>query len=290
MRQYFRCFTIIAVAMTMCLAFFCSASFAATGYQGAAYEDLFLKPVTTYEQLRLFDDITVKKAGLIGKKIPGVVIKFVSENGRVVSYAITDNSGAYRIDLPVGRYVVTTQHPDYEDYSSAPGFFVVTGRAYSTGNFFLKRKLITTILLIRHADKEDPSSNPDPPLTALGQARATELVHAAGKAGVKAIYATETLRSKQTVQPLAASLSLPITTYNGYDYAALKNNVLSNHAGKVIVVAGHAETLSEITKVFGGDVNKCTVNGNEFDNLCVITVYQTGKASVVNLQYGATSP
>ncbi|NIM17839.1 MAG: hypothetical protein GTO45_38170 [Candidatus Aminicenantes bacterium] len=37
------------------------------------------------------------------------------------------------------RYVVTAKHPGYQNYSSAPGFFVVTGSGFQTGNIFLKK-------------------------------------------------------------------------------------------------------------------------------------------------------
>jgi 2,3-bisphosphoglycerate-dependent phosphoglycerate mutase len=267
MRNYLRCSATLAIGLMMCLAFLCTDSLAAvTGYQGVAFERM--------------------PSGSIGPKIRGVIITFVSENGQVRRTASTDNNGAYRIDLNSGRYRVTAQHPDYDDYSSAPGFFVVTGRQYQTGNIFLKKKMVTTILLIRHAEKAATPPD-DPPLTPAGQVRANELIHVAVKAGVKAIFATGALRSKQTVQPLATHLNIPITIYS--DYAGLKNKVLTNYAGGVVVVAGHADTLQVITTTFGGEANKCTVTGNEFDNLCVINVYGTGKANVINLQYGAPS-
>ena len=267
MRTYFRSLVIIVIGLTACHAFlFTDTLSAATGYQGIAYERM--------------------PSGSIGQKIPGVTITFVSENGKVRRTVVTDNSGMYRIDLAIGRYRVTAQHGDFDDYSSAPGFFVVSGTQYQTGNIFLKKKLITTILLIRHAEKGTTPPN-DPPLTSEGQIRANELIHVAGKAAVKAVFRTSLLRSLQTVQPLATHLNIPITIYS--DYAGLKNMVLSNYAGKVVLVAGHADTLHVITTTFGGEASKCMVTGNEFDNLCVINVYGTGKANVVNLQYGAPS-
>jgi len=267
MRNFFRCSAIFAISLMMCLAFLSTDTIAATtGYQGIAYERT--------------------PSGSIGQKIPGVIITFVSENGQVRRTVVTDNNGAYRIDLTSGRYRVKAQHCDYDDYSSAPGFFVVSGTTYQTGNIFLKKKLITTILLIRHAEKATTPPN-DPPLTPAGQVRANELIHVAVKAGVKAVFRTSLLRSLQTVQPLATHLNIPITIYS--DYAGLKNKVLSNYAGGVVLVAGHADTLQTITTAFGGDGSKCTVTGNEFDNLCVITIYKAEKANVINLQYGAPS-
>jgi hypothetical protein len=35
--------------------------------------------------------------------------------------------------------VVTATHPDYEDYSTAPGFLVAAGEGYQTYNIFMKK-------------------------------------------------------------------------------------------------------------------------------------------------------
>ena len=97
---------------------------AVSGFQGVAYER--------------------KADGSIGPTIAGVAIKFVSENGQVTKTATTNSTGFYRVDLDVARYGVTAAHPDYESYSSAPGFFVVTAGSYQTGNIFLKKAASTS--------------------------------------------------------------------------------------------------------------------------------------------------
>jgi hypothetical protein len=72
--------------------------------------------------------------------IEGVEITFVSEDGNVTKGVITDRNGFYRISLSPRRYVVTAVHPDFHPYSSSPGFWVVTGNGYQTGNIFLTKK------------------------------------------------------------------------------------------------------------------------------------------------------
>ena len=57
---------------------------------------------------------------------------------------------------------------------------------------------ITTILLVRHAEKTMQGT--DPPLSDEGQARAQTLAHVTGEAGVTAIYTSQYLRTQQTVQ------------------------------------------------------------------------------------------
>jgi len=213
-----------------------------------------------------------KPDGGIGPKIPGVKITFVRENGSATKTVTTNKDGFYRISLKKGRYIVSATHSDYEEYTSSPGFIVVTGSGYQTGNIFMKKILMTTVLLIRHAEKSNDS------LSSAGMLRADELVHVAKKAGVEAIFATNTNRSQETVQPLATELGLILNIYQQYDeIQELSNKVLTKYAGKVVLVAGHSDTLHTIIEAFGGDPNKCCINGDEFDNLCVITIYGPGK-------------
>lgn len=141
----------------------------------------------------------------------------------------------------------------------------------------------TTVLLVRHAEKAAPTG--DPPLSADGQARAQALVHVVGDAGVTAVYATQFLRTQQTVQPLATYLGLPVNEVNADDVEGLVAQVLSDHAGKVVLIAGHSPTVPAIIQEFGGDPMP-PIPGNEFDNLFIVTVHRFGEAKVLRLNYG----
>jgi broad specificity phosphatase PhoE len=141
----------------------------------------------------------------------------------------------------------------------------------------------TTVLLVRHA--EAAAQTQDPSLSADGQARAQALVHVAGDAGVTAIYATQFLRTQQTVQPLATYLGLPVNEVNADDVEGLVDQVLSDHAGKVVLIAGHGPTVPAIIREFGGDPMS-PIAGNEFDNLFIVTVHGLRGAKVVHLNYG----
>jgi 2,3-bisphosphoglycerate-dependent phosphoglycerate mutase len=141
----------------------------------------------------------------------------------------------------------------------------------------------TTVLLVRHA--EAAAQTQDPSLSADGLARAQALVHVASDASVTAIYATQFLRTQQTVQPLATYLGLPVNEVNADDVEGLVDQVLSDHAGKVVLIAGHSPTVPAIIREFGGDPMP-PIAGNEFDNLFIVTVHGVGEAKVVHLNYG----
>jgi broad specificity phosphatase PhoE len=61
---------------------------------------------------------------------------------------------------------------------------------------------MVTVLLIRHADIDQPATSDDPPLNSAGRERAKALVHVAGTAGIAALFTSSFLRTKQTMAPL----------------------------------------------------------------------------------------
>jgi broad specificity phosphatase PhoE len=140
------------------------------------------------------------------------------------------------------------------------------------------------VLIVRHAEKgTTPPDNP--PLSTDGQARAETLARVVAGANVRAVYATEFARTQQTVQPAATQLGLNVTQINANDSQALVNDILSNHRGETVLVAGHNNTIPEIiAKLNGGQITP--VAETEFDKLFVITVYRWRRAKVLQLRYG----
>lgn len=139
---------------------------------------------------------------------------------------------------------------------------------------------VTTALVVRHAERSNDSLNQQ------GLARADKLAHVASDAGVVAIYATEYQRTQQTAQPLATLLGIPVTQYSALDVEGLVNQVLSNHAGEVVLIVGHSNTVPDIIVEFGGSPIDPLDEEEDFDNLFIVTVYRNGAAEVIHLNYG----
>ena len=164
--------------------------------------------------------------------------------------------------------------------------FAVLGAVVVLAYFATFRRPVTTVILIRHAEKNKEPDNPDPDLSPAGQARAQELVRMFGDAGINAIYATQYKRTQQTVKPLADRLGVPINQVNSKSTADLVAQIHAQHAGQVIFISGHNNTVPEIIAALGGPTYP-TIPETEYDNLYIVTVYRTGKAKVVKLKYGA---
>ena len=148
---------------------------------------------------------------------------------------------------------------------------------------------VTTVILIRHAEKIIDPNNPDPDLNPAGQARAQELVRMFGDAGINALYATQWKRTQQTVKPLADKLGLPIVQVNSKNTAELVTQIRAQRRGQVVFIAGHNSTVPEIIAALGGPTFP-TIPESEYDHLYIVTVYRTGKAKVVQMRYGSSSP
>lgn len=166
--------------------------------------------------------------------------------------------------------------------------FAILGAVVVFGYYITFRRPVTTVILIRHAEKIIDPSNPDVDLSPAGQARAQEIVRMFGDAGVKAIYATQYKRTQETVKPLADKLGLAVNVVGSKNTADLLAKIRSENSGQTVFIAGHNNTVPEIITALGGPTLP-SIPESEYDNLFIVTVYRTGKAKVVKLKYGTAS-
>src|ERR1700687_3287289 len=164
--------------------------------------------------------------------------------------------------------------------------FAVLGAVVVFAYYATFLRPVTTVILIRHAEKNVEPSNSDPDLSPAGQARAQELARMFGDTGINTIYATQYKRTQQTVKPLADKLGLPITQANSKSTAELLTQIRAQHRGEIIFISGHKHTVPVIIAPLGGPAYP-TIPETECDNLYLVTVYRTGKAKVVKMKYGA---
>jgi 2,3-bisphosphoglycerate-dependent phosphoglycerate mutase len=166
--------------------------------------------------------------------------------------------------------------------------FAILGAVVVFGYFITFRRPITTIILVRHAEKIIDPNNPDVDLSTAGQARAQEIARMFGDAGINAIYATQYKRTQETVKPLSDKTGVPLTIMNSKGTMDLLAQIRAQHSGQTIFIAGHNNTVPEIIAALGGPQYPI-IPETEYDNLYVVTVYRTGKAKVVKMKYGAAS-
>ncbi|HKE56838.1 MAG TPA: phosphoglycerate mutase family protein [Pyrinomonadaceae bacterium] len=166
--------------------------------------------------------------------------------------------------------------------------FAVLGAVILFAYFATFSRPLTTVILVRHAEKNIEPNNPDPDLSPAGQERAQELARMFAGAGVNAIYATQYKRTQQTVKPLADRTGVSPQLIDAKKTPELANDILTNRRGQTVFVAGHNNTVPQIIEALGGAALP-DIPESEYDNLFIVTIYRFGKAKVVKLKYGKES-
>ena len=151
----------------------------------------------------------------------------------------------------------------------------------------------TVVIVVRHGEKQtsDPA-NTDPPLSEAGVKRAQSLIQLAEDADVSVIYTTQFNRARETAQPLADKLNIPViamevsgSNLNNYS-SAMAKEILAKHAGKTVLVIGHTNTVPQLVEALGGKLPPAIDDAAEFDRLFVVVVPKNGAVKVVKGRYG----
>jgi broad specificity phosphatase PhoE len=167
-------------------------------------------------------------------------------------------------------------------------FFAVLGAVIVFAYFSTFSRPLTTVILVRHAEKNIEPNNPDPDLSPAGQARAGELVRMLGAAAVNAIYGTQYKRTQQTAKPLADSLALPVNVIDAKKTQDLVNSIRTTNRGQTILVVGHSNSVTEIIAALGGG-SVPEIPDSDYDNMFIVTIYKSGSAKVTRIKYGSAS-
>jgi 2,3-bisphosphoglycerate-dependent phosphoglycerate mutase len=147
---------------------------------------------------------------------------------------------------------------------------------------------VTTVILVRHAEKNTEPNNQDPDLSPAGFERAQEIARVFGESGVNAIYATQFKRTQQTVKPLADRTRAPVSLLDANQTDELVRRIQTDHRGQTVFIAGHNNSVPAIVSTLSGDTYPL-IPESEFDNFFIVTIYRFGKAKVVKLKYGQES-
>jgi broad specificity phosphatase PhoE len=163
--------------------------------------------------------------------------------------------------------------------------FAVLGAVIVFAYYSTFLRPVTTVILVRHAEKKIEPNNPDPDLTPEGVARAQEIARVFGGAGVNTIFATQYKRTQQTVKPLSDRTGVPVTLVDAKQTDELVKRIQTSLRGQTIFVAGHNDSVPAIASALSGE-NFPPIPDTEYDNLFIVTIYRFGKAKVLKLKYG----
>lgn len=152
----------------------------------------------------------------------------------------------------------------------------------------------TTVVLVRHAEKA-PEPADDPPLTEVGRARAVALVDALGDARIDAVYSTQYERNRATAQPLAEAAGVDLTIVRSAEgdppyTAAVAERARTEHAGGVVVIVGHSNTLGETIAALGGPDDIGDLPDDAYDRFYIVLVGDGEPTRLIRARFGAATP
>ena len=148
-------------------------------------------------------------------------------------------------------------------------------------------------VLVRHADRP---AGFDPPLNPAGMKRAEDLAAALHDTKFSAIIATDFIRTGDTAGPTASALGIVAETVprknRPRDQPQLHVNeveaAVRKHAGEVVLVVNHSDTLPAIIAALGGP-RIVPICDSIYDDLFML-VPTMGKMQFVHSRYGAPTP
>ena len=146
---------------------------------------------------------------------------------------------------------------------------------------------MTTVYVVRHAEKA--TSDQDTPLSAVVQVRAEALAERLGDVGVSLVFATALQRTQQTVRPLADRTGVGIRIVEPLAIDSLIGLIRSEGKGRVVLVAGHNNTVPRIVQGLSGQAVE-GIPEHVFDRLYRVDLPVEGESTLTVLQYGAPTP
>ena len=147
----------------------------------------------------------------------------------------------------------------------------------------------TTFILIRHAEKDTSSvgattMHANPPLSKQGLIRAENLVTALKNFSVDKIYATNFLRTQQTVTPLAKKYNQEIISYDYKKLSAFADELLLQK-NKTIVIAGHNTTTPALVNMLIKQQKFSALDETEYNKIFIVTISADKEAFVKVMEY-----
>lgn len=136
----------------------------------------------------------------------------------------------------------------------------------------------TTVYIVRHGEKVADTDSTD--LSPAGKQRALTLADTLARRGIDSVFSTPYRRTRQTAQPLADQLRLPIIPYQ--KTADIVNRV-GEMRNKTVLVVGHSNTILDIAKGLGTNPAKQRIESDDYANLLVVRIRRAPFSKSVTL-------
>jgi len=141
---------------------------------------------------------------------------------------------------------------------------------------------ITTIYIVRHAEKVDDST--DPELSDAGKERALKLAGMLEKIDVDAIYSTNYKRTLATVRPTSHLKEVEVQLYDPRNEVEYER-ILEENIGKIILIAGHSNTVPMAANFYLGEDRLEKFDESDYGNFLILMVKEVGDTKLIHLTF-----
>ncbi len=156
--------------------------------------------------------------------------------------------------------------------------------------FFFESQATTTVIVVRHADVV-AALGEDPDLTPQGAIRAEELARVLVEVDVdrplKAILVAPGEAYRETAEPLARRINLPVQEVDITNPDALAKWILKKYKGEIVLVVTDAMTIPTLIPEFQGSKRVPDLADGEYDNLYVVSIPWYGRVKTLRVRYGS---
>ena len=146
-----------------------------------------------------------------------------------------------------------------------------------------KKSRITTVILLRHAEKEMIAGNDNPPLSPAGIERAQRLQATFPNVVPDMFYSTPFIRTRETLKPWATAVDKEIQTYDAGKLLEFSEELLKQK-GKTIVVVGHSNTIPPLVNLLIHREKYRQLPDDEFGTIYLVTI-KNGNAKEKVIKY-----
>ena len=99
-----------------------------------------------------------------------------------------------------------------------------------------------------------------------------------------AVYSTSYKRTRQTVELIAKENNLPIQEYSPKDNLKLASEILNKYKGGKVLIAGHSNTIIELSEAFGVNNPLKEISDDDYGNIFHIII-KNNKVKLKNSRY-----
>ena len=143
---------------------------------------------------------------------------------------------------------------------------------------------LTTMILVRHAEKVDDSRDPD--LSEAGYDRAENLAEIFNKLSFDAVYSTDFIRTRETANPIDESNNLSIQSYDPQNPLLEVEKWIEMHQGETILVSGHSNSTPTFANTILGENHfDGSFDESDYGNILIITISGDEEKKLLHLRY-----